>query len=317
MNVFNIKTNSKLYRYFNGKNKNVLATILAFDTINVSAFTSHPDSLSSEIKKAKINELKLENKHLNIKIACLLLYDHTKCKITRYLLNVNEPFEVVVIKDETKSKFEIVPFEYNLTNDSKFKDLVVLDNKVIKNLCKEDRVDNKFLSYLSDGRLNKTFILNFIIYLLNTRKKVHDVSYNNIFDYRIINALHNRLLDFNKEKVIIDKITNEKVLFQLDRERPFIVNIPKNLHGILDRISELTLNQYNIKFIPYLAEDLPPVINDLKSQLNFKSIQNQPDLDQRIIKFNNLNLKRFEFMSIEHLNKKERKNKNNNNNKSE
>ena len=68
MNVFNIKTNSKLYRYFNGKNKNVLATILAFDTINVSAFTSHPDSLSSEIKKAKINELKLENKHLNIKI---------------------------------------------------------------------------------------------------------------------------------------------------------------------------------------------------------------------------------------------------------
>lgn len=68
------------------------------------------------------------------------------------------------------------------------------------------------------------------------------------------------------------------------------INIPKHLHSQV--LQGMMLSRFNIKLIPTLMDGNPPIIKDLKSMLNYRTVLNEIKLSHLIHKFNRINVDR-------------------------
>jgi hypothetical protein len=68
------------------------------------------------------------------------------------------------------------------------------------------------------------------------------------------------------------------------------IYIPKHLFSI--QVNEMFIKYFNIKLIPILINESPPVIKDLKSMINPNTVLNNVKLPHLINKFNRINVDR-------------------------
>ena len=245
----------------------------------------------------------MKEKGTPLKIAILVLYDHRKCRIDRYLLNIGEPFDVEFIR-LNESKFQddkkLLPKEENYVFEDDFN---YNTQKIIKYFFTENRMSNgkPILKIPCNGKLSKQFFFEFLYDILYRFINNTDYSYSKMYDNRLINAILNRhddiYLDFEFKKSKLDE-----QLFPIDRNKKIIINIPKGIHSLFDKKVNSILDNnlgggiLNFKLEPYLLKDSPQVIRDIRSSLDLKSIDSNLKLDAKISQFNKLNKKRYDLM---------------------
>lgn len=272
----NLKTNSLLYKYLNGSQKNVMGTILGFSKVNTLFNEDQLKIYTKQIKKDINND-----KPLNVHLSFLLYYDHTRCRVTRYLFNIGLPYQIKIIDKSKEIKYKpndlIVEHELNTIN-----------NTLIKYIYKEDTNYNfndskhSFIN-LINGKLDKKFFFYFLMDIIYNKCNNSDTAFKNLYDMRVINELNNRFDILNDPENIL-----ENKYFELNPDKPIILNIPKKFYGsyINNEGLEKNFNTLNIKLEPYLLKDLPKSLLDLRSFINLKEVHNPTYLEDYINIYN-------------------------------
>lgn len=68
------------------------------------------------------------------------------------------------------------------------------------------------------------------------------------------------------------------------------IYLPKHL--FIDKFNDTITKQLNIKLVPKLLNDVPPVLKDLKSLINSNTVLNKTKLSNLKHKFNRINVER-------------------------
>lgn len=130
------------------------------------------------------------------------------------------------------------------------------------------------------------FILELVRdYILNLDKKVEK------FNPKLKALSFNETItDMLKIRIDNDQTIKLTILDYPSKEVDKEINIPKHLFSI--QVNEMFIKYFNIKLIPILINDSPPVIKDLKSMINPNTVLNNVKLPHLINKFNRINIDR-------------------------
>ena len=272
---------------------------------------------------------KTDIKYLPEGFAILLYFDHRTGKIERHLYHPNLTFfgKKPLINDYTQNIIQsrstnyINPYVFNynpeillqktLKNLINFKGqhdqtklkilesemskdraspLIEIDNKEFEH--HPELLNNSYLSFknLCDGKLTRFMYNLFILelsrdYLRNLNINI-EKNEDRIKDLSLKDSITDMLkIRFNNEQtikwLILDYPSNEEL-----KE----IYIPKHLFSI--QTNEMFIKHFNIKLIPILIKESPPVIKDLKNLINSNTVLNNNKLSYLINKFNRTNIDR-------------------------
>lgn len=277
---------------FQGTNKNVYGTILGFGGISKSNW----ENAALYKRNAAIEMLSNEGKHITF--AYLLFYNHTKCRIDRYLINSSEPYEVKLI-EVNDSKYLDNRLTLHPKADMLENSYPIINNFHIKYIFNEDvtRSPKHIKSiYSFDGKLNKKFISYFLLEVCYSlikslgrgSEEIGFTSYSKIYDMSSIHSYENRLesLDLNKKSSSL----RSKVFFPLDTNKTVSINMHSGLYnrlGTTEMFDEFeSVTTLKINSINY--QDGPTILKDLRRSIKQEPIHNNVDLDRFITRFNEI-----------------------------
>lgn len=273
---------------------------------------------------------KSDVKYLPEGYAILLYFDHRTGKIERHLYNPNLIFfrRKPLVNDYTtniiqsRSTKYINPYVFNNNSDrlftkilqnfilygydpydqdkfkeyhseiSKYRDrpLIEIDNKEFLLNPELENDSNLSFKNLFDGKLTRYMYNLFILELTRDYMKNLNSNIENI-DLMTINlSLKETTTDMLKIRENKDQIIKWTILNYPSNEVMKEINIPKHLFSI--QVNEMFIKYFNIKLIPILINDSPPVIKDLKSMINSQTVLNNIKLQNLINKFNRINIDR-------------------------
>lgn len=314
-----IQTNDTLKDYLLGGNDKLIGSIIGFKK---NLLYKNWDNWKNDKSENK--------KYLPEGFAILLYFDHRTGKIERHLYNPNLTFfrRKPLVNDYTtniiqsRSTKYINPYVFNNNNSgsiskllqnfilygydpydqdkfklyqseiSKYRDrpLIEIDNKEFELTPELENDSNLSFKNLFDGKLTRYMYNLFILelvrdYILNLDKNVEK------FNPKLKALSFNETItDMLKIRIDNDQTIKLTILDYPSKEVDKEINIPKHLFSI--QVNEMFIKYFNIKLIPILINDSPPVIKDLKSMINPNTVLNNVKLPHLINKFNRINIDR-------------------------
>lgn len=164
----------------------------------------------------------IESRGGKVNFCYILFFNHIKCRIDRYLMNMSEPYSVKFIELPNTSKYGETSLQ--LLNGPAMidKSYPLLKGQALKYIFKEDKSPNNLEAipkrFTSDGKLSLKFIRYFLfeamisIFRTGLYGPVQGFhSYANHFDFNIINSYENRLVDLKLN--LLSNSINHKAYF--------------------------------------------------------------------------------------------------------
>jgi hypothetical protein len=288
--------NDNLTDYLLGGNDKLIGSVIGFrKSLNLKIWENWKND-NSEVK------------YLPEGYAILLYFDHRTGKIERHLYNPNLTFfgKKPLVKDymqniiQSKSTNYINPYVFNPNKHnikSLYKDIygpilpeIEIDDQEFKD--HPELRNNSYVSFknLFDGKLTRymynLFMLEMIRdYFLNLNKNIEKIDH-------MTEALsfNDSITDMLKLRIKNEQTIKFTILDYPSKEDNKEIYIPKLLFSI--QLNKMLIKHFNIKLIPKLVIDSPPVIKDLISMINPRTVLNNTKLSHLINKFNRINVDR-------------------------
>lgn len=164
--------------------------------------------------------------------------------------------------------------------------LIEIDNKEFEH--HPELGNDSYVSFknLFDGKLTRymynLFILELIRdYMLNKNIEKYNLMVKDL-------SLKDSITDMLKLRVDSEQTIKQTILDYPSNDENKEIYIPKHLFSI--QVNNMFIKIFNIKLIPILISDSPPVIKDLKSMINSNTVLNNIKLQHLINKFNRINI---------------------------
>lgn len=267
--------NDNVIEYLQSGNKDLYGTILGF-------------------RKGWKNNQIVKNDFYSV----LLFFDHTTCRIERFLVNkgVSEAIDIVRIDELVDPSLHVDHFDEE-------------NNKVIRPIYNTpyNIPEAGTFHHLHDGRLNKAFFQVFLFELfrdyLHTHKSYKIPNMNTIRTWtdpsefkeneeikmelgsgEVIKrhdwqSNHYNYSPFNQYL----KTSEASHIIKFDKDQTKKIYIPKNFHTVS---STETFSNFGYNLEPYNPKFTPKVIKDIKTILNTKNFSRLDILDHSVERFN-------------------------------